>query len=517
MTIAPLAGNALPPPRAGVLDAQAALAAIVQGRFSTKQLDRVSYSRDMWPLAMVWLRQGRVPPPPDAVIWPGTDDEVAKVIRLARERRLAVIPFGAGSGVCGGTVALHGGLSLDLKRFDGIGQIDPTRRCVDVGAGVMGETLERRLEARGWTLGHFPSSIAMSTVGGWLAARSAGQLSTRYGKIEDMVLSVRGVLGTGERFETPERPFDGPDLSQLLIGSEGTLCAFTGVRLRVHPRAEARVFRAFDVPSVERGLELIRRVLREGLRPAVVRLYDPFDTVLVGRQKPASAHRSPSRRSGFEATVLPGLLKALASQTLGRPKLLNPLAQLAKKSRLVFMFEGEAKHADAEDRAAAAACLSMGGHDLGEGPAREWFHKRYDVNFRLPRLMESGTFVDTMEVSASWDVVQDVYERVRAAASSYALVLCHFSHAYAEGCSLYFSFVGSAPSEEAIEERYQALWRSALSAATSAGANVSHHHGIGLLKARAYQDSLGEGRHALATLKRLFDPDGIMNPGKLGL
>ncbi len=496
-----------------MLDARAALEAAVKGRVSTKDLDRLSYARDLWLLTMLWIRQGKTPPPPDAIVWPSTEDEIAQVIRVARERRFAVIPYGAGSGVCGGTLAIHGGLSLDLKRFDSIGAVDPDRRCVDVGAGVLGETLERRLEARGWTLGHFPSSIATSTVGGWLAARSAGQLSSRYGKIGDMVLSVRGVLGTGERFETPERPFEGPDLAQVLIGSEGTLCTFTSARLRVHPRPEARVFRAFDFPSVEKGLDAIRRLFREGLRPAVVRLYDPFDTALVSRHKGTQAPKEKKSQPEW----MPGVLKVLAQQTLGRPKLMNPLARLATKVRLVLMFEGEAKHSEADDRAAGALGLSLGGVDLGERPGREWYAKRYDVNFRLPRLMQAGTFVDTMEVSAPWESVHDVYEKVRTAAGEYALVLCHFSHAYADGCSLYFSFVGSGGSERVVEERYTAMWRAALGAATAAGANVSHHHGIGILKAHAYQSSLGEGRHVLASIKRTFDPDGIMNPGKLGL
>lgn len=462
---------------------------------------------------MLWLRQGKTPPPPDAIAWPSSDQEVCELIRVAREHSLAVIPYGAGSGVCGGTMAIEGGVALDLKRFDSIGAVDPDRRCVDVGAGVLGETLERRLEARGWTLGHFPSSIATSTVGGWLAARSAGQLSTRYGKIEDMVISVRGVLGTGERFETPERPFRGPDLAQLLIGSEGTLCTFTGARLRVHPRPEARVFHAFDFASVELGLDAIRRLLRSGLRPAVVRLYDPFDTALVSRHKGAAPPRTPRPRPPW----LTGVLKLVAQQTLGRPKLMNPLARLATRSRLVLMFEGQAKHCEAEDQAGTLICRSLGGVDLGETPGRAWYAKRYDVNFRLPELMQAGTFVDTMEVSTPWETVFEVYEKVRRAASEFALVLCHFSHAYADGCSLYFSFIGSGTSEADVEARYQALWRAALSAATSAGANVSHHHGIGVLKAQVYQQSLGEGRHVLATLKHTLDPDGIMNPGKLGL
>jgi alkyldihydroxyacetonephosphate synthase len=477
VTLAPLPVNALPPPRRAVIDARPALEAAVNGRVSLRELDRFSYSRDLWLLTMLWLRQGKTPPPPDAIAWPSSDEELAQLIRVARERSLAVIPYGAGSGVCGGTLAIRGGVAIDLKRFDGIGAVDPDRRQVDVGAGVLGETLERRLQARGWTLGHFPSSIATSTVGGWLAARSAGQLSTRYGKIEDMVISVRGVLGTGERFETPPRPFEGPDLAQLLIGSEGTLCTFTGATLRVHPRPEAQVFHAFDFESVERGLDAIRTVLRSGLRPAVVRLYDPFDTALVSRHSGAAP---PSARRA-QPEWLHGVLKVVARQTLGRPGLLNRVTHLATRSRLVLMYEGEAKHCEAEDQAGSAICLSMGGVDLGEAPGRAWYAKRYDVNFRLPGLMRAGTFVDTMEVSTPWETVNDVYEHVRRAASEFALVLCHFSHAYADGCSLYFSFIGAGGNEAEVERRYHALWRSALSAATSAGANVSHHHGIGLL------------------------------------
>ncbi len=508
---------ALPPPRSKVLDARAALHAAVRGRLSFDDLDRLSYARDMWPLAQLWIRQGRVPAPPDAVVWPGTDEEVAQVIALARTRRLAVIPYGSGSGVCGGTWALEGGVTLDLKRFDTIGEVDAAHRSVVVGAGVLGETLERRLNARGWTLGHFPSSIATSTVGGWLAARSAGQFSSKYGKIEDMVLSARVVLGTGERLETPERPFSGPDLLPLLVGSEGTLCAFTSARLRVFPFPKGRVFHGFEFGSVEQGLEAIRLLFREGLRPAVVRLYDPFDTAFVGKGGAHQPVTPPSLRSALQTSLMPALMRQVTKHTLGRPGVMNQLQRAFSRTRLILMFEGEPARAEAEDRSATGICRQLGGDDLGEAPGRTWFKKRYDVSYRMSRLLESGTFADTMEIAAPWERVLQVYQRVHEAASKFAFVLCHFSHAYADGCSLYFSFVGSADSEQDMEARYHQLWRSALAAAVSAGGNVSHHHGVGILKARALQDSLGEGRHALRAVKTVFDPDGVMNPGKLGL
>ncbi len=514
----PISVSSLPPPSDAVLQACPVLSAAVQGRLSTKTIDRLSYARDMWPLAMLWIRQGKIPPPPDAIVWPSTDDEVAALIAIARAKKLAVIPFGAGSGVCGGTWAVRGGVTIDLKRFDAIGRVDPARLCVDAGAGVLGETLERQLNAQGYTLGHFPSSIGMSTVGGWLAARSAGQLSSKYGKIEDMVLSARVVLGTGEQLETPERPFSGADLLPLLIGSEGTLCVFTSARLRVFPLPASRVFHAFEFSSLETGLEAIRLIFREGLRPAVVRLYDPFDTAFVGKGTPG-VHKAvvpPSKRSPFEQTWLPKVLQAVSRETLGRPTLMNQLQRVFRRSRLIVMFEGDALRAEAEDRAATAICQRLSANDLGDGPGRAWLAKRYDVSFRMSRLIESGTFADTMEIAAAWEDVQRVYEAVHHAASPFAFVLCHFSHAYLDGCSLYFSFVGSGEDEADMQARYEQLWKAALPAAMAAGGNVSHHHGVGLLKAEALQASLGDGRFALSALKAVLDPDHVLNPGKLG-
>jgi alkyldihydroxyacetonephosphate synthase len=207
----------------------------------------------------------------------------------------------------------------------------------------------------------------------------------------------------------------------------------------------------------------------------------------------------------------------IAPQTLGRPRLFNFASGLFSRSRLILMFEGDATRAAEEDRAAQQLCAKLGAADLGEQPGKDWLKKRYDVSYRMSKVIDAGAFADTMEVATTWDKVHQVYEKVTAAASPHAFVLCHFSHAYLEGCSLYFSFVGAGGSEEESAARYEALWKAALSAAVSAGANVSHHHGVGLLKAKALQDALGEGRTLLAQLKGHFDPDGVMNPGKLGL
>jgi alkyldihydroxyacetonephosphate synthase len=518
LTVQPVSADRLPPPREAARAAGGELSRLLEGRVSFEEQDRLIYSRDVWPKALIWIRQGLIPPPPDAVVWPKDEAEVAEIIRTARAHKVAVIPFGAGSGVCGGITAVNGGLALDLKKLERVDPVDPERRSVFAQAGVMGEVLERKLNGEGYTLGHFPSSIYMSTLGGWLAARSAGQMSSLYGKIEDMALSVRAVLGSGEQVVTPLRPRRGPDLAQLLIGSEGTLCAFTGATLRVSPLPEHRAFRGIRFRTVGDGIEAIRRIFRAGLRPSVVRLYDPFDTALVGKGGKQHKERvAPSLRSSLRSDLLPQVARLLSPRTLGRPAWLNRAADLLNHCRLILAFEGEARRTIQEEEAARALCLQAGGQDEGEQPGLDWYKHRYSVSYKMSPVLDSNAFADTMEVAATWDKVLDVYDRVRVAVSPLAFVLCHFSHAYPEGCSLYFSFAGSGAGDQAQERRYDELWRVGLAAALSAGATVSHHHGVGLLKSAQLREELGEGRRMLTALKRAFDPDGIMNPGKLSL
>jgi alkyldihydroxyacetonephosphate synthase len=333
-----------------------------------------------------------------------------------------------------------------------------------------------------------------------------------------MVVSVTAVLGTGETVVTPERPFVGPDVAQLLLGSEGTLCAFTRARLRVCPMPAGRAFHAYDFKRLEDGVEALRLMFRSGLRPAVARLHDPLETAMMGdgRSDDAGAP-SPSAQAALQRDVLPALLRVIAPQALGRAGLLNQAAGLLRKSRLLVVFEGDPARVAEEDAAARLLCGGLGAIDAGPEPAERWMRARYDAAYRVSKVMEGGAFADTFDVAAPWDKVLGIYERVREAAAPHAFVLGQLPHAYAEGCALSFSFIAAAASDRDERERYESLWRVVLSAALSAGGNVSHHQGIGLLRARALQDALGDGRHALRSLKTAFDPDGIMNPGKLGL
>src|SRR5262245_43112346 len=252
-------------------------------RVSLRGVDLDTYARDMWPRLLLAYRDGvKNAPRPHAIVWPEHVREVVAVVKLARELRIPIVPYGGGSGVCGGAVPLHGGITVDTKRMQQVRSVRADELVCDVEAGLNGERFERELARRGYTFGHFPSSIYCSTVGGWLATRAAGQLSTKYGKVEDRVAGLTVVPGRGEIGETdgPNRALRGPNWSQLILGSEGTFGIITSARLRVAPAPQLRVFRGFEIEDIPAGVEAIRRVLQKGMRPAVVRLYDELDTLL---------------------------------------------------------------------------------------------------------------------------------------------------------------------------------------------------------------------------------------------
>jgi alkyldihydroxyacetonephosphate synthase len=498
------------------------LARLCGGHASAAAQDRIAYARDLWPKATFWAGYGRIPRPPDAICWPGNAEETAAVLRFAKEKAVPITPFGAGSGVCGGGIALFGGITVDLKRMERLTHVDRDGLRYTAETGIVGEVLERRLAREGLSTGHFPSSIICSTLGGWIAARGAGQLSTKYGKIEDMIEGLTAVLGTGEVVRIDGRPSAGPDLVQLLTGSEGTLGMITEARMFAVPQPEARRYRGFRFRSLTAGAEAIRRVLRDGLRPAVVRLYDPFDTALVGKGKghAKSVDTEHPRTDAILALQerVPGLVRRAAKAALSRPRGLNRLADLLQECLLVLVFEGAADLAEAEDEQALFLCRELGGEDLGPEPGRHWMEKRYAVSYKQSKMFDAGGFADTMEVACTWERVVPTYEAVRAAVSPLGFIMAHLSHAYLEGCSLYFTFTAATGDPEETAERYDVLWSAALNAAANSGATVSHHHGIGFSKADALHRELGPaGSALLRSLKRHLDPKTILNPGKLGL
>jgi alkyldihydroxyacetonephosphate synthase len=521
------------------------LSRALPGRVSTTAPDRVAYARDLWPRGLIAVQGGSpAAHPPDAIAWPVSTEEVATIVRAAARAATPIVPFGAGSGVCGGTLPIRGGLVVDLKRMRAIVDVDARGAAATVEAGILGEHLEHRLNRRGLTLGHFPSSIMCSTFGGWLAARSAGQLSTRYGKIEDMVRRLTFVDGRGA-IHTVDAG-GAPDLVQLIVGSEGTLGIITRATVTVRPLPELRLYRGWAFPRLAAGCEAIRRMLQRGLRPACVRLYDELDSFLHRSEGPAGQAGGTNGSGGTDQaaagevgpeSALEQWLSMLTSTgkgvvadwkrraigaALSRPELVNKFASTllpyAQNGCLLIVgFEGERRLCDAEARAATVELERAGGRDLGPGPGERWLRQRYAVSFRMSKVFDAGAFVDTMEVATTWDKLLELYRAVREAVAPLAFIMAHFSHAYVDGCSIYFTFAARGHSPSEALRKYDEIWRVGLGAVAKVGATISHHHGIGLAKAPFMPDEHGSAMSVYRALKDVLDPAGIMNPGKMGL
>jgi alkyldihydroxyacetonephosphate synthase len=405
--------------------------------------------------------------------------------------------------VCGACVPAFGGVVLDTCGLVGILAVDDASLLVDVGAGTFGPDLERELRGdHGLTIGHWPQSMDLATVGGWLACRGAGQYSTRYGKIEDIVAGLEVVLASGEVVRTGAmagagpRSAMGPDLTQLFVGSEGTLGIITSARLRAHPVPAANKRAAYGFSSFAGGLEVLRRTLRRGSTPAVVRLYDERE----------------SRRS-FE---LPTHV-------------------------LIALDEGDEAIITAAMAVLVEECESAGADRLDDGLVDRWLGHRNDVS-ALASLTRAGIVVDTIEISGPWAALPSIYSDTVAALESLDGCLAataHESHAYLDGACLYFTFAGRYPSNESknapapasvaeavstvatsddawAEAFYRAAWAVVLENTRAHGGSISHHHGIGLVRGAYLAEALGAGYGVLESLKKVLDPAGILNPGKLG-
>jgi alkyldihydroxyacetonephosphate synthase len=496
------------------VDLASALTLRVPGlRVSSAAPDLTAAARDLWPRALVGIQSGQLPTNrPGAIAWPERSEQVSQLLEVSRAQGFRVLPFGAGSGVCGAVLPDERTIVIDSKRLLDF-RIDEDAPVVHAGAGVLGLTLEQQLIKRGYTAGHYPSSIVCSTVGGWVAARGAGQCSSRYGKIEDMVAGLDCVLGTGDHVRMRRRT-SGPDLVPLMTGSEGTLGFITGVTLRLQPAPRSRRFLAYSCSSIESGFDILRTMLQAGLRPEVARLYDPIDSVLLGQS--SDAKKSPKNRSARSGH----LFGMVARRVLAHPRWLQRTIEalegnLLGGATLLLIFEGDSEAADQDAERAAQICARAAARSLGEGPAKRWLAHRYGVSFRQSSSFRLDAFTDTMEVAAPWSKLEAVYNGVRRALSEHALVMAHLSHAYPDGCGLYFTFAALGSRAGNATARYDAAWRAGLSAALAAGANLSHHHGVGRSKAALLAAELGGGTELLNRVRRAWDPASMFNPGAL--
>ncbi|WP_433479694.1 FAD-binding oxidoreductase [Spirillospora sp. CA-142024] len=467
---------------------------------------RVRHTRGKSTPDLLRIRTGDTSDAPDAVVLPGSHDEVLAVLRTCAGRRIAVVPFGGGTSVVGGLAprAVDKFIALDLRRMDRLVELDEVSRTAVLQPGLRAPAAEALLNERGFTLGHFPQSYEWATIGGFAAARSSGQASAGYGRFDDMVLGLTAATpeGTLDLGRAPKSAA-GPDLRQLVLGSEGAFGVITSVRVRIHPVPAAREYEGWRFTSFDRGAAALRRLAQDGPLPAVLRLSDEAET-MVGLADPAAigtpsgARRSDGGGRGLED---------------GPPSAAGCLAVLG--------FEGTPARVAARRAEAADVLRDAGGEPLGAGPGEKWERGRFHAPYLRDALLDVGAFAETLETAAFWSDVPALYEAVRAAltgtlagAGTPPLVMCHISHVYEAGASLYFTVVSAQGEDPA--GHWDRAKRAANDAIAGAGGTISHHHGVGTDHRDWYAREIGPlGAAVVRAVKDRLDPAGILNPGVL--
>ena len=459
---------------------------------------------------MVLLRSGELPSIPDVVVYPRNEEELTGLLALADKAKAALIPFGGGSSVVGGVEAAAGEsykavITVDFSQMNHILDIDVDALTARVQPGIYGPQLEAQLHAEGFTLGHYPQSFEFSTLGGWVAARGAGQQSNRYGAaakflVGARVLSPKGVLET-KNFPNSSA---GPDLKHLIAGSEGTLGFITEVSVRLHHLPATRDYRAYLFPNFIAGAAALRELVQEHTDVAMLRLSDESET-------------------HFYTKV----------HGLGKPK--NWMKQFAKQAMaaagvpqrpcvLMVGLEGPRRKVAGTRIKVTQTCFRHRGIPAGTGPGKGWYETRFQTPYLRDHLMDRGIGIDTLETATSWSNLHNLHQAVcsalsealkAAGLSKEPIVLAHISHSYQTGASLYFTYI--FPMKVGAElEQWLAIKRAASNAIRDNGGTISHHHGVGVDHREWIEPEKGPlGVEVLRATKKVLDPKGLMNPGKL--
>ncbi|MFF0860636.1 FAD-binding oxidoreductase [Nonomuraea sp. NPDC003560] len=462
----------------------AALAAVTgPAHVLTSHEARLRHTRGKSTPDLLRMRAGDGSDAPDAVVLPGSHEEVAELLRLCAAERIAVVPFGGGTSVVGGLVAARAGftgvIALDLGRLDRLRSVDAESMVADFEPGVRAPEAERLLAEHGLTLGHFPQSFEYATLGGFAAARSSGQASAGYGRFDDMVvgLTLATPSGTLELGRAPKSAA-GPDLRQLVLGSEGAFGVITSLRLRVRRRPAERRYEGWRFESFRAGTAAVRSLAQEGPLPTVLRLSDETETMI--------GLAGPDAIGGGGSGCL--VILGVEGDWIGH------------------------RHA-----AAAAVLARHGGEPLGPEPGQAWEHGRFSAPYLRDSLLGAGATVETLETAGFWSNLPRLYDAVRLAllgALGSPLVMCHVSHVYETGASLYFTVV--TPQQGDPVEQWERAKEAVNAAIVEAGGTISHHHGVGRDHRDAYGAELGPlGVGVLQAVKDRLDPAGILNPGVL--
>jgi alkyldihydroxyacetonephosphate synthase len=483
----------------------AGLSALVGDRYAAADHEtRARHALGKSTLDLLAVRAGGPLPAPDLVLFPGSHAEVLAVLVRCAETQVAVVPFGGGTSVVGGLTPeadrLRGLVVLDLRRLNQLIELDRESRLARLGPGLRGPEAEALLGAEGYTIGHFPQSFEYATLGGFAAARSSGQASAGYGRFDDLVVGMRVATpsGTLELGRAPKTAA-GPDLRQLILGSEGALGVITELTVQVRPVPVARRYDGWRFASFAQGTAVLRRLAQDGPRPTVLRLSDEAETAL-------GLARPDLLGAGGEAGGEPGAGEGSGGEPGGSLAIVGFEGTLAEVQAGVLAAETVLRAADAT---------------AVPGAGRDWYSGRFHGPYLRDALLDAGALVETLETAAFWSALPDLYRAVSSALQESLtnqgtppVVLCHVSHVYPSGASLYFT-IACAQREDAI-----AQWRKAKSAALtaiqSAGGSISHHHGVGRDHRSWLPGEVGElGVAALAAVKRELDPTGVLNPGIL--
>jgi alkyldihydroxyacetonephosphate synthase len=483
--------NARVPIHALPVQAATALeAALGAEHISTDHDSRVAHTRGYSISDILRLRAGDASDAPDAVLFPGSHDDVVRVLEICTEHRIAVVPYAGGTSVVGGLEPVRAGfagvVALDMRRLDSLVSVDDVSRTAVLQTGMRGPAAEAALNEHGFTLGHFPQSYELATIGGYAAARSAGQSSAGYGRFDEMVVGLtvatpRGTVTLG----TAPRSAAGPDLRQLILGSEGAFGVITSVTVQVHPKPVARVFEGWRFESFEAGAAALRSLVQDGPEPTVVRLSDEMETA-VNLADPSGA---------------------LASGPSG--------------CLVVTGYEGTESHVADLQAGVTERLTALGGENLGTAPGEAWRTGRFRGPYLRDPLLAAGALVETLETVTFWSnipalkaAVTDALTTSLSEQGTAPVVLCHISHIYPTGASLYFTVLCKQLDDPIAQ------WATAKSAANaairSAGAAITHHHGVGIDHKATYAEEVGPiALDVLRAVKASLDPAGILNPGIL--
>lgn len=434
---------------------------------------------DYWVVSHLRDWRGETLERPGVVVRPETPIEVQAIVRIAGETQTPLVPYGLGSGVCGGIKPDPSVILVDLSRMNRVREIDEINLLASFDAGKQGLEAEEAVAKHGLTIGHWPQSIAISTVGGWVSTRAAGQFSTAYGNIEDIVYSIEVVLPNGDLVQLGKAPraAAGPDLRHLIMGAEGTMGIVTGVTLALRRQPEERAYSAYYTPSLSAGFEAQRAIVQADWLPPVMRQYD-----------------APEVARNF---------KDYTSNDLGL---------------LLMVHEGPSARVAAELEAVDAIARGAGLTPAPTEVGPHWMKGRNHVpSWR--QLFEGKLVADTIEVSAAWTRIDALYEDAIASLREQDAVIvasAHSSHVYRTGINLYFTFVARHEDSADMEATYLDCWRRVMEATARHGGGVAHHHGAGRLRKPYLVHDLGEnGVSLLRSLKNALDPQGLMNPGNL--